>query len=61
MSRPLTPAICTARAQAYESCAEHLGLDWTDDPLERAESAYVEKHLRREIERWERAAQERTP
>jgi hypothetical protein len=37
MAAKLTPAQLRARAVAYEEAADHLELNWTEDPLEREE------------------------
>ena len=37
MSKKLTSHECFARAEAYNECADHLEMEWTDDPLEREE------------------------
>jgi hypothetical protein len=37
-----------ARAEALEECAGHLELEWTDDPLERAEGMKLGAKFRRE-------------
>jgi hypothetical protein len=41
----------TARAQALESCADHLYLDWTDDPIERCEGLKLSRQLREQAGR----------
>lgn len=48
----LTREICEARAQALEECADHLDLEWTDDPVERQAGAWLGAKLRAEAERW---------
>lgn len=52
MSKKLKPDECFARAEAYEECAEHLTMDWTDDPVEREAGRLVEKALRIRVEKW---------
>lgn len=36
-----------ARAAAYDSCADHLELNWTDDPLERAHGNVISDRFRK--------------
>lgn len=47
----LTQERLFARALAYEEAADHLELEWTDDPLERAEGKRLTLLLRAECER----------
>lgn len=37
MSKKLTTQQCFARSEAYQECADHLEMEWTDDPIEREE------------------------
>lgn len=57
----LTKAECLARAALYEEAAEHIGLIWNADDIAATKSAFkfVEKCLRKEIDRWETVASER--
>ena len=48
MAKKLTGAECHARAAALESCADHLGFDWTDEPSERVQGDIVSDRLRAE-------------
>lgn len=48
----LTREVCEARAQALDECAEHLGLEWTDDPVERDAAIWLAAKLRAEADRW---------
>lgn len=52
MSARLTVAQCEARAEAYREAADHLELNWTDDPLEYDEGARISRRLRSEETRW---------
>lgn len=47
-----------ARAAAFESAAEHLLLDWTDDPLEVKEGERVSEWLMAQCNKWEARASE---
>jgi hypothetical protein len=47
----LTRERLLARALAYEESADHLELEWTDDPLEREEGDRLALLLRSECER----------
>ena len=51
MAHRLTPARIRARAKAYEEAAEHLMLNWTDDPDERAEGDALTRALQAECNR----------
>lgn len=48
----LTTAQCTARAEALEECADHLELNWTDDPVEREQGKIVGDQLRAQAKNW---------
>lgn len=50
-SNRLTRERLLARALAYEEAADHLELEWTDDPIEREEGARLALLLRAECER----------
>ena len=52
MNRKLTAEECFAKAEAYEECAEHLAMDWTDDSMERRAGQQVEKILRIRAKKW---------
>lgn len=53
---------CFATAEAYESCADHLELEWTDDPLERKAGEQLQGELRDRAEHWRQIGrQKRTP
>lgn len=52
----LTDAICNARAEALESAATHLGLSWTDDPVEFNEGQTIADRLLRDATMWRRKA-----
>ena len=56
MAKRLTREIALARAAACESAAEHLTLDWTDDPIEKEQAEYVENVLRQMLDFWEEKA-----
>ena len=56
----LNPQQLHARAEALEECAEHLGLDWTEDPTERAEGNQLADRLRSEARMWRDRAQRMT-
>jgi hypothetical protein len=47
---------CRARAEAYESCAGHLELDWTDDPAERYQGDRLKLIFYRAAERLRESA-----
>lgn len=46
--KPKTPDELRAAAEAIEECAGHLGLAWTDDPMERAAGDALADRLMRE-------------
>jgi hypothetical protein len=48
----LTANQCFARARAYEACADHLALSWTDDDLELIEWNKLESRFRQLAEEW---------
>jgi hypothetical protein len=50
--RKLTREVCLARSEAYREAAEHLLLNWTDDPLEMKEAEKISAKLMRESDRW---------
>lgn len=60
MNRKLTAEECFARAEAYEECADHLALDWTNDPVERQAGERVEAALRILVKKWRALGQQRT-
>ena len=59
MTKKLTAAECQARANALEECAEHLGLGWTDDSMEREQGDVVSRKLRAECIKYRQLAFER--
>ncbi|MES2877545.1 MAG: hypothetical protein V4713_03915 [Pseudomonadota bacterium] len=52
MARPLTPEQCRARAKALEEAAEHLGLAWTDNLVEREQGDHISRKLQAECGRY---------
>ena len=52
MSRSYTPEECFAKAEAYQSCADHMELYWTDNPLERKAGELLSKALYARVEHW---------
>lgn len=48
----LTADKCFALAAAFESCADHLELNWTDDPLEREAGMLVMRSLYAQAAHW---------
>jgi hypothetical protein len=61
VNKKLKSVECFARAEAYEECAEHLTLSWTDDPVEREAGEIVEKALRMRVEKWRALGRKRLP
>lgn len=59
MNRQLTAEECFAKAQAYEECAEHLGLEWTDDVLERNAGDAIARSLTKRAKHWRKIGQNR--
>lgn len=49
--KQITSAQMEARGYAYESCADHLCLDWTDIPEERRQGHVIENQLRKLAEK----------
>lgn len=41
-----------AKAEAYDECAGHLDMSWTDDPLERTAGERLQKTLRARAAHW---------
>jgi hypothetical protein len=60
MKRKLTAEECFARAEAYEECADHMALGWTDDPMEKQAGERVEVSLRIRVKKWRALGQQRT-
>jgi hypothetical protein len=52
VAKALSPERCLARAIAFEECADHLLLYWTDVALEAEEGLKVERMLRAQAERY---------
>lgn len=46
MAKALTSEQLFARFQAFDEAADHLQLDWTDDPLEREQGKIVSQQIR---------------
>lgn len=46
MAKALTSEQLFARFQAFDEAAEHLQLDWTDDPLEREQGKIASEQIR---------------
>lgn len=59
MKRKLTADECFARAEAFEECAEHLTMAWTDNPMERKAGEIVEKSLRIRVKKWRKLGRQR--
>jgi len=38
-----------ARIEAWDECAEHLGMIWTSDPEEKRQGVIVQKQIRKRI------------
>ncbi|MBS3912745.1 MAG: hypothetical protein KGZ70_13140 [Hydrogenophaga sp.] len=51
MAKKLTPERLRARANAYEEAAEHLELEWTEEPNERSEGDALIRAFRAECQR----------
>lgn len=52
MNRKLTPEECFAKAEAYQECADHIGMHWTDDPLEIKFGKQLELNFRKRYQKW---------
>ena len=61
MNRKRTADECFAKAEAYEECAEHLGMEWADSLLERDAGNELAKTLRNRAEHWRKIGQQRRP
>lgn len=59
MNRKLTAEECFAKAEAYMSCADHLDLEWTEDPLERKAGELLQRTLRGREGHWRRIGRQR--
>lgn len=46
MAKALTSEQLFARFQAFDEAAEHLQLDWSDDPLEREQGLIASQQIR---------------
>lgn len=58
----LTRQECLDRAGLYEEAAEHIAMCWDQVPATKPALDFVERHLRRELEKWEvRASRVPTP
>ena len=61
MTAPVSQEDFTARAEALEECAEHLGLPWTDDPREWRAGEWLARKLRKEALSWRNRAAKNVP
>jgi len=59
VNRKLTAKECFAKAEAYKSCADHLELEWTDDPLERKFGDVLQKTMRDRENYWRQLGRQR--
>ena len=59
MNRKLTSDECFAKAEAYEECAFHLGMEWTSDDLERKMGNKIAKTLHARANKWRKIGRKR--
>lgn len=54
MTKPLTAEDYLARAEACQEAAEHLAMEWTNDPRERIAGEYIARKLLQQSIAWQR-------
>jgi hypothetical protein len=59
MSQKLTAEECFAKAQAYEECADHLDLDWSENELELKAGDRLKVTLRIRCNKWRKLGRDR--
>ncbi len=56
--KKLTEDECWGRFQAFDECAGHMELDWSDDETENAQVPYMVKFLKGQADYWKWRAKE---